>query len=71
MSQVKTCDNCGRRIDENNPSVAKLYIAPFTSGKTRALHSLYTGHMDIGACCRQPIISDMKWVKRKKRVKSV
>jgi hypothetical protein len=70
MALHKDCDNCGKRISDDNPIVAKLYIAPFTSGKTRAVHSLYTGHMDIGYCCSAKVVKGMNWQKRRTRAKA-
>lgn len=69
MATVRTCDNCNKRITDDNPVVAKLYLAPYTPGKTRATHNNYTGHMDIGLCCSSPILKGMNWRRRRPKVK--
>jgi len=70
VSSVKVCDNCGKVIHETkNPIVAKLYLAPYVAGKTRALHSHYTASMDLGRCCAETMISQKRWVKRKARAR--
>lgn len=57
---LSTCDNCGK---PTNRVVMKLYLSP-VNGSTRANHSKYTGHADIGECCAAKVTSQFKWQKR-------
>lgn len=45
------CDNCGKEITDKNPVIAKLFMAPVLKSRSRADHSSYTRHCDIGQCC--------------------
>jgi hypothetical protein len=63
----KTCDVCGKQSNGDNPIVSKLFIAPILPGKTRATHSYYTGHMDIGKCCIAKVTGLGNWQKRQTR----
>lgn len=62
MASVRTCDSCGKQITNDNPLIAKEFIAPIVDGKTRTTHSHYTGHMDIGKCCAREL--GRPWRKR-------
>lgn len=66
-----TCDVCRQPCQR---VAAKLFLAPIKEGETRKTHSSYTGHADVGECCAEKIVKQMKWQKRgsrpRKKVKS-
>lgn len=62
MAASRTCDICGQQTDE---IVAKLFLAPVNPGQTRATHSNYTAHADVGKCCLTKVRAFAKWQQRK------
>lgn len=62
MANVKTCDRCKKPVER---IVLKLYISPAINGKND--HSNYTGHADIGDCCKAEVMRFVKFQGRKKR----
>jgi hypothetical protein len=58
---VKRCDICKRETDT---IVGKLHWIPSIPGVTKLVHSNYTHHADVGACCKDKIFKVFSFQKR-------
>jgi len=57
----KLCDVCGRETDR---IAGKLQYIPSIPGVTKLVHSQYTHHADVGACCKDKLFKAFKFQKR-------
>lgn len=61
MAKKLICDVCKQPTER---IAFKIFISPVVKGKSRATHSNYTGHADVGECCATKIYSIVNWQKR-------
>lgn len=67
MAKTTTCDICGNKTDR---IVMKLFMTPIKNGvKGQHVHSAYTGHADVGECCGEKMVRQVKWQPRKTRTR--
>jgi hypothetical protein len=45
---TNTCDVCKKPCEH---IVAKMYYGPMVKGSSKAYHSNYSHHLDVGECC--------------------
>lgn len=55
------CDICRR---ETTRIVGKLQFIPVIPGVSKAVHSNYTHHADVGACCSDKLMRGFNFQKR-------
>lgn len=55
------CDICKKPTEQ---IVGKLFFGPVIRGTSRAVHSSYTHHADVGACCKDRLLKGFNFRKR-------
>lgn len=55
------CDICKKPTKR---IVGKLHFIPMIPGVSRGVHSNYTHHLDVGACCQNKLLKGFNFRKR-------
>lgn len=55
------CDVCGKPTER---IVGKILFSPSIPGVAKAVHSNYTHHADVGACCQSRLLKGFNFRKR-------
>lgn len=56
-----TCDVCRK---ETEKIAAKLFYTPVINGLSKAVHSNYSHHCDVGICCKDKVLALFNFSKR-------
>jgi hypothetical protein len=60
-NEVLVCDICKK---ETKKIIGKLHFIPSIPGVQKAVHSNYSHHLDVGACCKDRLLKGFNFRKR-------